>query len=132
MIYIRKYNKTLDECPLMEMIRNEDGWDYADENLASLYKKSLEDSLTWVAYEGDVLCGYCRSIDDFGTYIYVCDLLVIPVFRGKEIGRKLMERIVADYPDRVVYVMSDEDGYYEKLGYPRVGSIFEIPKKLNE
>lgn len=38
-----------------------------------------------------MLCGYSRSLDDFGEYIYVCDFLVMPAYRGKGIGRKLME-----------------------------------------
>jgi len=48
-------------------------------------------------------------------------------YRGKEIGKKLLECLQQDYPDQVVYVMSDVDGYYEKVGYKRIGSIFEVP-----
>jgi len=40
-----------------------------------------------------------------------------------------MERIKADYPARAVYVMSDIDGYYAKLGYQRIGSVFEVGGK---
>lgn len=78
---------------------------------------ALETSITYVAYQEDVLCGYSRSLNDFGEYIYVCDLLVMQAYRGKETGRKLMECIYRDYPDQVVYVMSDVDGYYEKVHY---------------
>lgn len=125
---IRKYNKTIDEDKLMQMIREEEGWDYADESLADKYKLALETSVTYVAYQDDDLCGFSRSLDDAGFYIYVCDLLVKPAFRGKELGKKLMECLHKDYPNQVVYVMSDEDGYYEKIGYECVGSIFEVPK----
>jgi ribosomal protein S18 acetylase RimI-like enzyme len=123
---IRKYTKSEDEAELMQMILDEDGWDYADENLSEKYKSALETSITYVAYKNNVLCGYSRSLEDFGTYIYICDLLVKPDYRGDEIGRKLMECIHKDYPDCIVYVMSGVDGYYEKLGYKRVGSIFEL------
>ena len=41
--------------------------------------------------------------------------------------RKLMECICKDYPNHVVYVMSDVDGYYEKVDYKRIGSIFKVP-----
>ena len=114
---IRKYNKINDEGKLMKMIKDEKGWDYDDESMVDKYKMALESSITYVAYQCDVLCGYSRSLDDFGLYIYVCDLLVMPVCRGKEIGRKLMEYLYKDYPNRVVYVMSDVDGYYEKVDY---------------
>ncbi len=124
---IRKYNKTADESNLMNMIAAEEGWDYASEALAEKYKTALVTSVTYVAYDKDVLCGYSRSLDDFGVYIYVCDLLVKPAYRGKDIGKKLMECIYSDYPKQTVYVMSDVDGYYEKVHYKRIGSIFEVP-----
>jgi hypothetical protein len=37
-----------------------------------------------------------------------------------------MECIYQDYPNHTVYVMSDVDGYYQKQGYIREGSIFEV------
>lgn len=126
-LLIRKYNKLTDEVQLMQMIREEDGWDYADESMADKYRKTLDSSVTYVAFQGGVLCGYSRSLDDCGFYIYVCDLLVRPDFRGKDIGRKLMECLYQDYPNQVVYVMSDVDDYYEKVDYKRIGSIFEVP-----
>jgi ribosomal protein S18 acetylase RimI-like enzyme len=126
---IRKYNKIIDEDKIMKMIENEEGWDYANEILSERYKVALETSITYVAYEEDILCGYSRSLNDLNEYIYVCDLLVMPAYRGKEIGRKLMECIYKYYPDQVVYVMSDVDGYYEKVDYKRIGSIFEVPRQ---
>ena len=126
---IRVYRKADDEGKLMKMIEDEEGWTYSDDSISEKYRIALENSITYVAYEGDVLCGYSRSIDDCGFYVYICDLLVKPEYRGKNIGRKLMECIYADYPNQMVYVMSDVDGYYKKQGYQRIGSIFEVMKK---
>ena len=86
-VLIRKYNKFTDESALMQMILDEEGWDYADASMAEKYKWTLESSITYVAYIENELCGYSRSLDDFGTYIYVCDLLVKPSFRGRDIGK---------------------------------------------
>ncbi len=125
---IRKYNKQLDEKKLMSLLESE-GEDWAcywAEDVCKKYKNSLENSITYVAYEGESLCGYSRSLDDFGFYIYVCDLLVAPQYRGRNIGRQLMECIYKDYPKHVVYVMSDVDEYYIKQGYKKEGSIFEV------
>ncbi|MGI6575180.1 MAG: GNAT family N-acetyltransferase [bacterium] len=127
---IRKYQKELDEEKLMSLIKGEGReWScyWADE-FSAKYKAALNNSITYVAYEGHVLCGYSRSIDDCGFYIYVCDLLVKSGYRGKNIGRMLMECIYKGYPDRIVYVMSDVDNYYEKQGFSREGSIFEVIK----
>ena len=92
--------------------------------------KALKDSITYVAYEDDVLCGYSRSIDDSGFYIYVCDLLVAPKYRGNNIGRKLIECLLNDFSNQTVYVMSDVDEYYKKQNYKLEGSIFRVPNLI--
>lgn len=117
-----------DEPKLFDLIRNEGGeWeDYFGGIQAEKYRRALQNSIVYVAYEGDVLCGYARCRDDDGYGIYVYDLLVHRAFRGRHIGRKLMERVCADHPEDVVYVMSDVDGYYLKQGYHKEGSIFRV------
>ena len=127
---IRAYIKSEDEENLMKMIIAEGKeWAcYSDKSVSDKYRLALDNSITYVAYDGDKLCGYSRSIDDCGFYIYICDLLVMPLFRGRKIGRKLMECIYTDYPNHIVYVMSDVNGYYKKQGYKREGSIFEVTK----
>lgn len=125
---IRTYVKNEDEEKLMSLIKNEgEEWScyWADE-FSEKYKAALSNSITYVAYEGDTLCGYSRSLDDCGFYIYVCDLLVTPKYRGKNIGKKLMECIYKDYPEQIVFVMSDVDDYYKRQGFKREGSIFEV------
>ena len=52
-----------------------------------------------------------------GTMYFIVDLLVHKDHRGKEIGRQLMEVLINEYPAYEIYVMSDVDPYYEKLGY---------------
>lgn len=107
-----------------------DDWScYSADTAFKKYKRALKSSLVYVAYEGATLCGYvrCRNDDGFGIYVY--DLLVNKPFRGRSIGRLLMERVCADFPSDTVYVMSGVDGYYEKLDYPREGSIYKIQIK---
>jgi len=125
---IRRYEKR-DEDAVMEIIAREgEEWKayYAPEN-AGRYKRALEASITYVAYENEELCGYSRSVDDNACIVIVCDLLVTPKHRGKNVGRRLMESIFNAYPDKEVYVMSDVDAYYKKLGYKKAGSVFEVP-----
>ena len=123
---IRAYRKSDDEEKLMQMIRKEEGWGYAEDNMSEKYANALENSITYVAYEEDVLCGFSRSVNDNGIYVYVCELLVRPEFRGRTIGRMLMECIYKDRPDQVAYFMSDVDEYYNKLNYRREGSVFKV------
>ncbi len=129
---IRKYRMDLDEDNLMALLRNEgDDWNcYWAADQEAKYREALRRSITYVAVDNDILCGYSRSLDDCGFYIYVCDLLVRKEARGQEIGRRLMECLYRDYPNQVVYVMSDVDPYYQKLGYHREGSVFEVTNSL--
>ncbi len=124
---IRKFSKA-DESLLFDLLVDEgDEWsDYHGPAGRDKYIKALESSITYIACDKALVCGFarCREDDGFGVYIY--DLLVRKSYRGRNIGKILMERVCRDFPGQTVYVMSDVDLYYEKLGYRREGSIFEV------
>ncbi len=125
---IRLYSKADDEALLFEMMKQEEEeWIcYYGDAAAENYRRALDNSIVYVAYEGGLLCGYARIRNDDGFGIYVYDLLVNKEYRGRRTGRKLIERVCRDYPEDIVYIMSDVDGYYEKQGYRKEGSIFEV------
>lgn len=123
-IQIRKYEHSKDYAPLLELIKSEgDEW---KEYLEPKYELPLKKSITYVALDGGKLCGYSRSIDDAGLYIWIIDLLVHQQYRGHSIGEKLMQCVLTDYPGQDAYVVSDVDKYYEKLGYKKEGSVFNV------
>ena len=107
------YNPARDFGKVMQLIESEgEEWNcYSTGANRKKYEKSLSQSITYIACSADVLCGYSRSIDDFGFDIYICDLLVHESYRGKSIGKHLIERVTADFPNRTIYVMSDVDEY---------------------
>ena len=127
---IKKFTRS-DEDALMRLIEDQgEEWTcYSTADVAPSYRRALENSITYVAYSDDILCGYARAIDDNGFYVYVCDLLVSLKYRGNGIGRALMESIRVDYPAQTTYVMSDVDEYYEKQRFPREGTVFEVVPK---
>jgi GNAT superfamily N-acetyltransferase len=94
--------------------------------LAPSYLNALQKSLTYVVLVDDELCGYSRSIKDNHLYVWVIDLLVHKEKRGMNLGKQLMECILQDFPEYETYVMSDVDGYYEKLGFRKEGSIYRV------
>jgi ribosomal protein S18 acetylase RimI-like enzyme len=124
---IRKYTKN-DESLLFDLIVDEgDEWmDYHSPNGRKKYRKAIASSIVYIALKNNELCGYVRCKDDGGFGIYIYDLLVKKCHRGKQLGRKLMEKVSKDYPSQTVYVMSDVDAYYKKLGYEKAGSIFVV------
>ncbi len=124
---IRRYTQA-DEAALMALIEGE-GEDWAcywAPDAAENYKRLLMRSITYVAYEEGVLCGYSRAYMDGDLYIFVLDLLVTKAYRGRETGRQLMEQLYRDYTRHTVYVLSGVDGYYSKLGYQKEGSIYAV------
>ncbi|HHT63259.1 MAG: GNAT family N-acetyltransferase [Bacillota bacterium] len=127
---IRRYSKE-DETLLFDLLINEgDDWiDYHGPVGRNKYIKALESSITYIAYDENLVCGYVRCREDDGFGVYIFDLLVRKTHRGKRIGKTLMERVCKDFPNQPIYVMSDVDPYYEKLGYRKEGSIFEVKAK---
>jgi len=129
-IYIRRY-ETKDENKLFALIEweGEEWKDYWRGAGRTKYKRALANSINYVLFEEDELCGYARCRDDDGYGIYVYDLLVDQKHRGKEYGRLLMEQVCRDFPNDTVCVMSGVDTYYKKSGYEREGSIFTVKIK---
>lgn len=127
MIKIRPYRKKQD-TKLLELLLSEgETWAvYSALDKRDLYLLNCEKSLTYLLYEEDEVIGYIRALEDYSYYIYVCDLLVRKDKRGHGYGKLLMDHIKHEYPHLTVYVMSDEDDYYIKQGYDKVGSIFEV------
>ncbi len=124
---IRKYRKE-DEASLLHLLESEGpDWEcYSAPRAVESFKEALAASVTYVAVEEGEVRGYSRSVRDNGFYIYISDLLVEKSCRGRETGRQLLECVCRDYPDHTVYVLSDVDGFYEKKGYLRVGSVFQV------
>lgn len=124
---IRKYCKADEELLFDMLIEEGEDWStYHGPAGRDKYIKALESSIAYVALEGTLMCGYARCREDGGFGVYVYDLLVRKSYRGKQIGKILMEQVCRDFVDQPVYVMSDVDQYYEKLGYHKEGSIFRV------
>lgn len=126
-VAIRRYEPA-DEPAFFAMLEaaGDDWREYFGEAGRASYARAMRTSVAYLLVVDDEVCGYarCREDDGFGVYVY--DLLVLGPYRGRHLGRALMERVRADFADQTVYVMSDVDPYYEKLGYVRAGSIFVV------
>jgi len=120
-----------DETALFDLIRSEgEEWgDYSrDGEAVKKYTNALNNCAVYVGYDGDALCGFIRARDDYGYGVYIFDLLVHKKHRGNSYGRRLIERVCADFSG-AVYVMSDVDEYYAKQGYNKIeGRIIVVRK----
>lgn len=125
MINILKYQRE-HEDELLALIRNEPDWSsFVSEGAIDTFKSALLEGETYLCESQGNICGYIRAlVDGFG--IYVSELYVAPRCRGNGYGEELLSKVKQAHPNQDVYVFSDEDHYYEKLGYKRVGSVFQL------
>lgn len=111
---------------LLDLMKREPQWnDYTNPRQIEVFRKSLLEGDALVCKDGRDYCGYLRAITD-GLGLYISELYVAPSWRNRGVGRRLLEVFKQQHIDREVYVLSDEDAYYEKLGHRKIGSIFEI------
>lgn len=90
------------------------------------YLLALTASVTYIVIADNHCIAYIRCRDDAGFGIYIYDLLVSPAARGQQIGKTLISYVKDQFPHSDIYVMSDVDDYYTKMGYKKIGSIFQI------
>ncbi len=125
MCSILKYQKR-HEHELISLLGKEPDWSsFLGDDAIGKFKDALLESETFLCESEGNICGYLRAlVDGFG--IHISELYVSPQYRGADFGAELLERIKQEYPKQDVYVLSDEDAYYEKLGYERIGSVFKL------
>ncbi len=115
------------EEAVLAAIKKDPDWDiFTNEGAIDSYRKSLRNSVTYVCHDNGELCGYIRAFLDDGLAVYISELYVLPAWRNRKIGRSLLKQMKMDFSSLTVYVLSDEDVYYEKMGYKKIGSVFEL------
>lgn len=82
---------------------------------------SLRNSLVFGVYDGQRQVGMARIVSDYATFAWLCDVFVDESYRGKGIGKWLMETVVS-YPDlqglkRMLLVTRDAHGLYSQYGF---------------
>ncbi|ASB86972.1 MULTISPECIES: GNAT family N-acetyltransferase [Bacillus] len=66
--------------------------------------------------------GFARVITDFVRFGWVCDVFIFPEYRGRSLGKKLVEAIVSHPKLGGVCLMlatDDAHGLYEQYGFER-------------
>ena len=98
------------------------GWSMYTRDPARL-ERALTHSLTVLsAYDGKQLVGLIRAVGDGETILFIEDLLVLPEYQRRGIGKQLIEALLARFPEvRQRVLLTDDDpktrSFYKAAGF---------------
>ncbi len=86
-----------------------------------LVRKAVENSYCFSAFIEDRQVGFARVISDGATFAYLCDVFTLPEFRGRGVGKRLMQSVQA-HPElqglrRWMLMTADAHKLYESYGF---------------
>ncbi len=85
----------------------------------SAVRASIEHSLCFGIYDGEGQVGFARTVTDYATFAWLCDVFVLETHRGRGLGKWLIECIVA-HPElqgmRLMLATRDAHELYRRYG----------------
>ena len=105
-------------------LRSAVDWNVIENSLAA---KGLEHTAFLVCVrDGEKAVGMARIISDYGYVVYIADVIVLPEYQGKGLGREIMSRIMGYIKDNTTQGQSKyialmaakgKEEFYEKFGF---------------
>ena len=120
------YNDTKKDLPVEQLYRLffSAGWAGSEITPDADIRKDfnipfINSTLVISAWENEKLVGTVRVLSDKIIRSVIYDLVVLPEFQNKGIGKELVRRCIEHYPDSEWLVQTEEHiaGYYEKIGF---------------
>jgi len=87
-------------------------------------KRAIDNSICFGIYQHDKQAGFARVVTDKATFAYICDVFVLPEFRGHGLSKWLVQTIVED-PEfsglrRWSLATLDAHGLYSQFGFTEI------------
>ena len=84
-------------------------------------RRSIDNSLPFGLYQGGQQIGFARVVTDYATFAWLADVFVLDEFRGKGVGKWLIEVIIS-HPQlqgfrRWVLATKDAHDLYRPFGF---------------
>jgi ribosomal protein S18 acetylase RimI-like enzyme len=96
--------------------------------------RSIDTSICFGLYHGpdERFAGFCRLITDEATFAYLCDVFVLPDYRGQGLSKHLMASAMA-HPalqevTRIALHTRNAHGLYEGFGF----EVTKVPERIME
>ncbi len=116
-----------------EFISNKSYW--AEGIPLAVVKRSIKGSLCFGIFHATKQIGFARVVTDSATFGYLADVFIDENYRGKGLGKWLMEVIVS-HPElrglrNWMLATRDAHGLYEKFGFKPLENPERIMRKNN-
>jgi len=135
------YNDTKKDLPVDQLYHlfRTAGWTGSESTpdpyiLKNFNMPFINSTLVISAWDNDHLVGAARVMSDRIIRSVIYDLVVDPEYQGIGIGKELIRRCMAHFPDSEWLVQTEKhiSGYYEKLGFAVYnGVVLSIPSKYS-
>ena len=98
-------------------------------------ERAISNSLVFGLYDGEKQIGLARVVSDYAVFAYLCDVFIHEDYRGKGLGKWLMET-VHNHPDlqglrRWILATRDAHGLYGQFGWTLLDHPERWMHKLN-
>jgi GNAT superfamily N-acetyltransferase len=100
---------------------------WANKRSMTTIQKSIEASVCVGVYHGSKQIGFARIVTDHATMYWLADVYVDEEYRGKSIGKKMIETITSSEELKgLVGILGTKDAHelYEQYGFEREPSRF--------
>ena len=102
---------------------------------AATLKKAIENSLCFGVYKQNTQVGLARVVTDQATFAYICDVFILPDFRGLGLSKWLMQTITG-HPElqglrRWSLATADAHGLYRQFGFATISRPERWMEKFN-
>jgi len=122
-------------CEQIQRLFVSAGW--SDGSYTSFMDKPfINSTLVISAWENENLVGAVRVLSDQLCRSVIYDLVVLPEYQNKGIGKELVRRCIEHFPNSewLVGTTKERSGFYEKVGFQKDdhsdGVYLSIPSKL--
>jgi GNAT superfamily N-acetyltransferase len=109
---------------------------------ADRLKRAIENSLCFGIYKDNKQAGFARVVTDSATFAYICDVFILPDYRGLGLSKWLMQSIVEHSElqglRRWSLATADAHGLYSQFGFTPLSKTqnwmekfrpYQLPKK---
>ncbi len=121
--FIIKTIKSASKEDLIRLYKEAGWWDTSDDKHPEFLNRIVEDSALFVgAFLGKNLIGTGRALSDLASDAYIQDVVVLKEFRGRGIGRKIIQTLIKKLKENGVdwiglVAQPGTSSFYKELGF---------------